>query len=406
VTSTQQTGENKINGKKRSSSLSVPDEPVPKRRKPNGTAVTPLPTEDEIFEVTHRVEIYYESYYDDEATRPPNIRRLYDGLNRAWTHLPNLPSSPLSVYAQKGSHKHPLIGLLEPLTTGVKLDPMRAFVTLPTVGDFDSLAYDHDFTARHGDLIRAFLDLQDAERAIVTAKLTFNPPDSALFEEGTAQLTSHQRDHIIVVASIDFYVTLIDIDKTEPTTLVVAEAQRRVLHELFPRSPSTRFTRPTVSNFIANLQPAPSLPPTVLAERLQPRKLRCELLPFQRRSVYWMLTREGFTLSKAGKVVPLSSPSPPSSLWEQVSTSRGSTRYINRLNGELKKVEDIEPTDPILGGILAEEVGCGKTVESIALILLNSPQTRGPWNVSWNELAGVPLHEVKVCSVRFALIQS
>jgi hypothetical protein len=382
--------------------LSVPDEPASKRRKPNGTAVS---TEDETFEVTHRVEIYYESYYDDEITRPPNVRRLYDSLNRAWTHLPNLPSSPLSIYAQKGSHNHPLIGLLEPLAAGVKLDPIRAFVTLPTVGNFSSLTREHDFTTRHCDLIRAFLDLQDAERAKITARLTFHPPDSALFKEGTAQLSSLQRDHIIVVVSIEFYVTLIDIDKTEPTTSVVAEAQRRVLHDLFPRPPSTRFTRPTVSNFIANLQPAPSLPPTVLAERLQPKDLQCELLPFQRRSVHWMLTREGFTLSKAGKVVPLSSASPPTSLWEQVSTNRGSTRFINRLNGELKKVEDIEPTDPIFGGILAEEVGCGKTVESIALILLNSPQTRGPWNVSWNELAGVPLHEVKVCSISFALNQ-
>jgi SNF2-related domain len=385
--------------------LSVPNGPVSKRRKPNGTAVTPLATEDETFEVTHRVEIYYESYYDDEATRPPNVRRLCDGLNRAWNHLPNLPSSPLSIYAQRGSHKHMLIGLLEPLAAGVKLDPLRAFVTLPVVGDFSSLTHEHDFTTRHCDLIRAFLDLQDAKRAKITARLTFHPPDSDLFKDGTAQLSSLQRDHIITVVSIDFYVTLIDIDKTELTTSIVAEAQRRVLHALFPRSPSTQFTRPTVSNFIANLQPAPSLPPTVLAEHLQAKDLQCELLPFQRRSVYWMLTREGFTLSKSGNAIPLSTPSPPSPLWEQVSTPRGSTRYINRLNGELKKVEDIEPMYPILGGILAEEVGCGKTVESIALILLNSPKTRGPWNVSWNEMAGIPLHQVKVCPVSFPLSQ-
>lgn len=310
--------------------------------------------------------------------------------------MPAVPTSPIHIYAPRGSYQKPLVGLLEPLAPWDKLDPLNAFVTLPTAGQSWSLINDHDFTARHCDLIRAFIDLQDAQRANVTANLAIHPPNSLLLREGIAQLTPTQRDHLLLIVSIDITVTLIDIDKTVPATAVAAEAQRRVLHELFPRDPSTQITRPNVSNFISNLQPAPSLPPTVLADYLQPKDLQCDLLPFQRRSVHWMLNREGFSISKTGKVVPSTSPGPISSLWEQVSTRHGSTRYINRVSGELKKIEDIEPEEPVKGGILAEEVGCGKTVESIALILLNSPPKRGPWTVSWNELVQIPLYEVKV----------
>lgn len=327
---------------------------------------------------------------------PPIIRRLQEGLNCAWNHLPALPSSPLYVYAPKGGYKKPLVGLLEPLEQGSKVDPLRSFLTLPIVGDSSSLEGDHDFTTRHIDLIRAFLDLQDASRANINARLTIHPPNSALLDEGTSQLSEMERNHLLMIVSIDFNVTLIDIEKSWAPTPLVSEAQRRVLHELFPRAPCTIFATPTVSNFISNLQPAPSLPPSVQERHLQPKGLRCELLPFQRRSVYWMLTREGFTLSNTGKVVKMPHTSTISLMWEQVSTKGGATLYLNRLDGEIRRRGEMEEGEPVRGGILAEEVGCGKTVESIGLILLNPPSNRGPWNVSWNELVQVPLHQVKV----------
>ncbi|KAG8798985.1 hypothetical protein FRC16_006130 [Serendipita sp. 398] len=152
---------------------------------------------------------------------------------------------------------------------------------------------------------------------------------------------------------------------------------------------------PTVSAFISHLQPSPALPSLALDKYLQPKALQCQLLPFQRRTLFWMLNREGLTISPRGQVQELSETGAPSPFWEQVSTPGGATRFLNRISGELSKEEDMELLEPIRGGILAEEMGCGKTVESIALILLSVPPKRGPWNVLWNEEAQMPLHQVK-----------
>jgi E3 ubiquitin-protein ligase SHPRH len=196
---------------------------------------------------------------------------------------------------------------------------------------------------------------------------------------------------------VDIHATFYLLDEPADLPPVASEAQRRVLYEMFPRYIDPNQQSPTVPRFIANLKPAPPLPSPLLANHIQSKDLKCELLPFQQRSVFWMLNREGYTISNKGEIIPASSAFVVPPLWEQVSTSSGSTRYLNRLEGQLRKREDLQGSEPVKGGILAEEVGCGKTVESIALILLNCPTQRGPWNVNWNDVVQIPLHEVKVC---------
>ena len=98
-------------------------------------------------------------------------------------------------------------------------------------------------------------------------------------------------------------------------------------------------------------------------------ELRCELYPFQKRAVRWLLWREGAV--KAHE--------PPEELSELphgfIRTTDGDDRqcFISRFWGILTTNEQVlmDMSPEIRGGILAEEMGLGKTVEMIALIAIN-----------------------------------
>ncbi|PVF98205.1 hypothetical protein CPB86DRAFT_825898 [Serendipita vermifera] len=375
-------------GKRRAESVSPADEPAPKRRKSNEKTSQ---DQDDSFRIWHRIEIQYTDSFPDEQ-RPPHFRRLLNALEQAWSYFPNLPTGPLYMYTQKGNTTSPIICLMEPLSPGGKLPRNQGFTNLPLVGDVSSLMRDYDFTMRHCNLLRALLDLQNAGRAEIDMTLTVHPPVDI---DPSNPSSSLDNSGPLFVISISISAKFINIDIPAEITSSTLEAQRRVLLELFPQDPSTQFKTPTITDFITGLQPAPELSHTVSYASIQPPELRCQLLPFQARTVFWMLNREGFTISKKGKVVPQTHVDEILQFWEQVSTPAGSTRYLNRLTGEIMKLDDIGTFEPVRGGILAEEVGCGKTVESIALILLNKPQKRGPWNTHWNDIAEIPLYEVK-----------
>ncbi|KAK4219515.1 putative ATP-dependent helicase IRC20 [Rhypophila decipiens] len=112
---------------------------------------------------------------------------------------------------------------------------------------------------------------------------------------------------------------------------------------------------------------------------LQVPQLEATLYPFQRRAVHWLLQREG------AKWPPTSGDGPPqiqqdisrntselSVSFAQVKDADGQAFYMSSLLGVATR--DITPfvtAQNVRGGILAEEMGLGKTVEVISLILLH-----------------------------------
>jgi E3 ubiquitin-protein ligase SHPRH len=95
------------------------------------------------------------------------------------------------------------------------------------------------------------------------------------------------------------------------------------------------------------------------------------LLPFQERTVDWLLRREGVAFSASGTLEPFVASSPPA-FFRQTQDATGAPCYVSQLRGMV--VADLnaargDTLQTLRGGILAEEMGLGKTVELIALIV-------------------------------------
>ncbi len=155
----------------------------------------------------------------------------------------------------------------------------------------------------------------------------------------------------------------------------------------------------TVSAFYNILGSAPAIPSKTAENALQCEGLLPSLLPFQRRSVAWLLEREGMVLTPEGTLVP--QPSPEAfSFWQQIEEGNH-TWYMNRLSAELS--EEAPELPNVHGGMLAEEPGLGKTVETIALILMNPALP--DWNPTlsrWDDVSCLDVKAVKVCFVYYA----
>lgn len=177
----------------------------------------------------------------------------------------------------------------------------------------------------------------------------------------------------------------------------VREALRRVHNYLY--TPEADLGTIDIPFFYSTLKPAPF---TEVEERVQPQGLIPKLLPFQRRSVAWLLAREGVTLNPQGQIVPLEvSPnaaegdaqSPLLFFWKKVAEGN-ETWYFNCLTGE---TADAPPrVEEVCGGILAEEPGLGKTLETISLILLHPAPHRNPSVTRWDPVAALDVKQVKV----------
>ncbi|GAB7359482.1 hypothetical protein MBLNU230_g6128t1 [Neophaeotheca triangularis] len=101
-----------------------------------------------------------------------------------------------------------------------------------------------------------------------------------------------------------------------------------------------------------------------------PDVLESELYPFQKRAVAWMLGREG----QSQDTVPL---------WSQVEDADGRPCFVSHIYHTISLSPP--PVSTLSGGILAEEMGLGKTVELMALISLNKRPTSDAEDI---EIAG------------------
>ena len=103
--------------------------------------------------------------------------------------------------------------------------------------------------------------------------------------------------------------------------------------------------------------------------QIQSPLLTAQLYPFQARAVEWLLHREGVQIGSDGTIVPDSSRHQGPAIFERVVDACGRGCYISHLSGEVRA--DKPHSTMLNGGILAEEMGLGKTVELINLILLH-----------------------------------
>lgn len=187
----------------------------------------------------------------------------------------------------------------------------------------------------------------------------------------------------------------------------IENARRGLLHLAFPPSPlpetlSTSFHGGVDVPFLyAIMQPARELAHESMDKFLQPQLLLPRLLPFQRRTVCWMLSREGKAFGPTGElklIKPMATEAAELPvLWRRIIVRRDDeelTWYYHRLTGTLTP----ERPSPriVLGGILAEEPGLGKTLECIALILLNPSIERSISHARWHSEANLNIREIRV----------
>ncbi|PBK60985.1 hypothetical protein ARMSODRAFT_676532 [Armillaria solidipes] len=188
---------------------------------------------------------------------------------------------------------------------------------------------------------------------------------------------------------------------TKKTSESLESTQRQLLRFAYAKpTPSTFQGLVSIPFFYSILGPAPTLPSECAIEAVQPEELLPTLLPFQRRSVAWLLEREGKTITSAGDIIPKTKTS-EYSFWQTIEEGDESFQF-NRLTGQVIATSEItEDSEPVFGGILAEEPGLGKTLEIISLILLNPalPDRNPAQQIRWD-----PVERLEVKAIKTTLI--
>ncbi|KAJ7460553.1 SNF2 family N-terminal domain-containing protein [Mycena latifolia] len=271
-------------------------------------------------------------------------------------------------------------------------DATRWLLLLPTLLDdldFKSLGlHPPVYTRPNHDIMVACADLEKSGRVTINGHLSLVmlPPG----DPGHFPFSLQLQVTVSLTPSIYEPIRIIRNQKSSP----VEDAQRRLLQYVYPDT-TLLLDSETVTNisfFYSILSPAPH-PESPTADRaMQPTALLPTLLPFQRRSVAWLLAREGKMVTPNGEVVDKPADSGEFSFWERIEEGN-QVFYVNRLTGCVAPTAPDEP--PALGAILAEEPGLGKTLEIISLLLLNPAPHRHPGIKRWDPEANVEVKAVK-----------
>jgi E3 ubiquitin-protein ligase SHPRH len=248
------------------------------------------------------------------------------------------------------------------------------------------------------DILTTSYILTTGSKATIDAHLQLVAPPGA-YDEKNLEVSFQLRLDITVSLVLPTLVRPTNVETKRKRT-ELEDAQRRFLDFLFPAmssNPASFEGETNIPFFYSVLGPAPRLPSKLAEEAMQPRLLRPNLLPFQRRSVGWLLGREGKTVTSSGEIVakPACNASNYSLplFWDKIVLGN-KTWYMNRLDGTVSG--DLPPDNCAMGGILAEEPGLGKTLMCISLILLNPAPGRNPSNMCWDPTARLDVKEIKV----------
>ncbi|KIO21101.1 hypothetical protein M407DRAFT_29255 [Tulasnella calospora MUT 4182] len=260
---------------------------------------------------------------------------------------------------------------------------------------------DYDLPIWSSDVLAAAIELEQNGRAQLETHLRVLPSAALANPSIQAELEFPFTFHLHVklfLKSPSIFRPIRDLSDT------TNEAQRRLLLYIF----QDHLELPAdfdvdLPHFYGGLKSAPFNTPQ-LQKQIQPDGLESTLLPFQRNSVLWMLQHEGKTISPDdGKVMPLSEEQKPSPIfWLPIPPLGGSSKgkekeregwWFNVVTGELLPTRP--PDDGVMGGLLAEEPGLGKTVESIALVLYNTPHPSTLPSPTWDEDAELEVSPIK-----------
>lgn len=170
---------------------------------------------------------------------------------------------------------------------------------------------------------------------------------------------------------------------SESATPANAEQIHRVMRFCYPNDEVEELIRSHDSvsaSLIYSLLPSSQWP---AQEEVQPMALHPSLFPFQRRSVNFLLGREGKKIARIDEdgevhledvagVVNHKAVGQIGLLWQQIDHEL----YYSPLLGKVTDRIAATRENDVAGGILAEEMGLGKTVEVLALVLLNPDESR------------------------------
>lgn len=138
---------------------------------------------------------------------------------------------------------------------------------------------------------------------------------------------------LVLTAKFDISAGLHEIVKPlEEESGAVAEAQRRVIAYLI-ETPAVDILYPGETNiryFFSCLSPAKPLPSNISESLLQHKDLLLQLLPFQTRSILFMLEMEGMTMAPDGSVVPRADSSRGHAFWRTVHSPFGYVCSLGR----------------------------------------------------------------------------